>query len=680
MQDDTEVNGPRRRRSGSALEAYLGAVIGGAFIVLAALARLEGQILPGSGKTVFLVFVGLLVAGEVKPVKWLRLDDGGEVTMSWAFALALLFVGPVTGAVAALGLASVIGDLSHRKPLRRTLFNAAQLVIALGAAGTLLELSGERTALVDHSRLGALWFVAVVIASVVAFLINGALTCIALALHEGTSVRQMLRRGVLPNLSTDGALLALAPCFVVIAERSLLLLPLVLVTATFVYRSSRAALMSEHEANHDALTALLNRRAFDELLTSCFDNARMDALFAVALIDLNGFKSINDRLGHHVGDHVLQEVGRRLVEARRPNMIAARLGGDEFAVLFTHVDSEADALELGWELHRLLAQDSVINGYPLAIGGSVGVAIAPDHGDNPELLLRNADVAMYKAKRGKTCVELFSREGEHRDVGRLQLLSDLPAALRDEQLVVHYQPQLDITTGDLVAIEALIRWQHPVLGLIPPGEFMPVAEHTEMMDEITLYVLDRALATCGRFRARGHHLRVAVNASAQNLRNLRFPEAVFDALVRAGLPTSALELDLTENTVLAEPARVRSVLDQLSDAGVRLALDDFGTGYSSISNLRDLPIDVIKIDRSFVRDLATDADDQRIVRSLIDLAHGLRLEVASEGVEDAEVLELLAQYGSDSAQGYLLAYPMSEDDLVRFVSDRTALVELKEAS
>ena len=550
----------------------------------------------------------------------------------------------------------------------RVLFNASQLALSLGAAAAVLALAGHQNTLARGFRLDFAWFCVFAVAAVAAFVINGVLTCVAIALHEGTSVLVMLRRGAMPSLRTDGALLALAPCFLVIGQRSYLLLPLVLVTASFVYRSSRMALMSEHAASHDELTGLLNRRAFVERLNAWLDESSgRGQRGAIALVDLDGFKQINDQLGHHVGDCVLQEIGRRMIDEGQPGQIAARLGGDEFAVLFTKVGTPHEALARARQLHALISRGVDNVGFPLAVGCSVGVALIPALGDDRETVMHQADLAMYRAKHGHTDVELHCDASDLRGRGRLALLGDLERAVERQELLLHYQPQFDLASGDLVGVEALLRWDHPHLGMVAPDEFMPLAEHTELMGPITDYVLRHALATYANWQCQGIRLRFAINVSAHNLQDLRFADNVPRILAESGVPPEALEIEITENTVMASPERTRAVLSQLSAKGIRITLDDFGTGYSSLTNLRDLPIHAIKIDRSFVTGLADDADDRTIVRSLIELAHTLKLHVTAEGVEDDAALHLLEGFGCDSAQGFLLGRPMPEADLLDFL-------------
>ena len=660
------VDEPAHRVAG--LDLYVALVAVAAVVAVVAVGLWEGLVVAGPQRAAFAVFAVLFVVGEVRTIKWLRLDEGGEITTSWVFAFGLLLLNAPGAALVTVAIASAVGDASHRKPFVRTAFNAAQLTLSLAAAHTVLSAFGHDATLAAGGKLTPSWFVAVVLASAVLFMGNGALTCVALALHEQTSVAAMLRRGLMTNLTTDGAMLALSPCFVVVSQRSLLLLPLALVTATLVYRSSRAALTSEHAASHDVLTELLNRRAFDvrlrEWLATSPGKPRAGALL---LIDLDGFKGINDRLGHSAGDVVLQETARRIVDLRQPGLIAARLGGDEFAVLLTRVADARDAEARAWEIHAAITRSSIANGFPIEVGASIGVAIWPEHGEDQESLLHAADIAMYEAKRGHDGVRVAGAAKEPGERGRIALVAELAGALEREELVLHYQPQVDVAGHRVLGVEALVRWQHPVRGLVAPGEFMPLAEHTELIGPITQYVLRMALEQAARWNRLGLDLRVAVNASAGNLHDRRFPDAVARLLAETGVPASSLEIEITENTVISDPEMSIAVLQRLRDLGVHLAIDDFGTGYSSFASLRDLPVDTIKIDRSFVQDLGHRQQAHEIVRTIISLAHGLGMTTIAEGVEDSGAYLRLRAMGCEAAQGFLIGRPMPHDDVAGWI-------------
>jgi diguanylate cyclase (GGDEF)-like protein len=572
-------------------------------------------------------------------------------------------------------VASVVGDSINPKPLMRTVFNAAQITLALAVAVNLLDIFGEDDRLSSGAPLDVGWFAVAFLAATALFVVNATLTCIALALHEGTSINRMLRRGLHLNISTDGALVALSPIFAVVAQRSLLLLPLIVATAGFVYRSTRSALDHEHEANHDELTTLLNRRAFMARLTDELSEREPTRCCALVLIDLDGFKQINDRLGHAVGDSVLRELGIRLGGRQRQGEIAARIGGDEFALLMTNVASPAAATARAEQLLNVIRQPLASVGFPLAIAASVGVSAWPQDGADAAALIQSADLAMYAAKRAGNSVQGSRAGGGPSEVGRLTLLAELQAGLARDELTLWYQPQLDLVTGRIIGFEALIRWNHPRLGIVTPDHFMALAEHTDLMAPLTEFVVRTAAHDLTRWLHVDPELQVAVNVSAQNLHDLEFPKFVARTLAATGLPPSALEIEITENAVLAHPDRARAVLQTLNRAGVRITIDDFGTGFSSLANLRQLPVQEIKIDRSFVRDMAIDPDDHTVVRAVVDLAHRLGLTTVAEGVESQECLDQLRAIGCDAAQGFLIAPPMPACEVEPWLLDRRSPLE-----
>ena len=340
----------------------------------------------------------------------------------------------------------------------------------------------------------------------------------------------------------------------------------------------------------------------------------------------------------------------------RESDTVARLGGDEFGVLATGVATAEDAIVLAEKLREALAEPIAVGGLALEVESSIGIALAPDHGSDVETLIRHADVSMYVSKRTHSPA-VYCPETDHHSRVRLTLVADLRRALERKELVVYYQPQADAATGAVRTMEALVRWEHPVHGLLPPDQFVPLAEQTGLIRPLTLYMLDAALHQCAAWRNAGYDVAVAVNVTGRDLLDLRFPEEVAEAIARAGTAPEALELEITESTIMTDAARARSVLVQLSELGVRLAIDDFGSGHSSLGYLKRLPIDVLKIDRSFVINMADGSDDAVIVRSTIDLGHNLGLEVVAEGVETQEALARLAELGCDTVQGYFLGRP-----------------------
>ena len=417
----------------------------------------------------------------------------------------------------------------------------------------------------------------------------------------------------------------------------------------------------EHQALHDALTGLPNRTLFHDRVDQALRAARRTGgAVCVMLIDLDRFKDVNDTLGHLSGDVLLQEVARRLRAPVRESDTVARLGGDEFGVLATGVATAHDAVVLAEKLREALAAPIAVGGLALEVESSIGIALAPDHGADVETLVRHADVSMYVSKRTHSPA-VYCPETDHHSRVRLTLVADLRRALERKELAVYYQPQANAATGIVRTMEALVRWEHPVHGLLPPDQFVPLAEQTGLIRPLTLYMVDAALHQCAAWRNAGYDVAVAVNVTGRDLLDLRFPEEVAEAIARAGTAPDALELEITESTIMTDAARARTVLLQLSELGVRLAIDDFGSGHSSLGYLKRLPIDVLKIDRSFVMNMADDSDDAVIVRSTIDLGHNLGLEVVAEGVETQEALARLTELGCDTVQGYFLGRPQPTD-------------------
>ncbi len=391
------------------LGAYIAAIVAATCGALALIIAWRGVAIPPGQMTTFIVFAGLFAAGELRSIEWLRVPGSGgrELTATWAFAFGLLSLGaPAATLVTVAGITALV-DVLNRRPLPRLLFNTCQLPLSLALAYLVRVASGTDGYLISGRPLNALWLASVVVAAAVLFFSNGAMAYVAIALHQRTNVRRMLRENLGTNLTVDGALLALSPCFVVVAQRSLMLLPMFLVTATLVYRSGRAAHLNEHAATHDVLTDLLNRRAFHDKLEAALDGAAATGTTGtVMLIDLDGFKQINDRLGHHAGDVVLQEVARRLTAIERPGMQVARLGGDEFALFLPGDGTAGEAFVRAREIHRAITGAAPATEHPVQVGASIGVALWPDHGEDLSTLLHCADLAMYEAKRQRLGIKI----------------------------------------------------------------------------------------------------------------------------------------------------------------------------------------------------------------------------------------------------------------------------------
>jgi diguanylate cyclase (GGDEF)-like protein len=432
---------------------------------------------------------------------------------------------------------------------------------------------------------------------------------------------------------------------------------------------------NRHQATHDALTGLPNRLLLrDRLEQALSAAARRAGEAAVLLIDLDRFKEINDTLGHSYGDELLRQVGPRLEEVLRDGDTVARLGGDEFAVLLPAVDGVAEARLVAGRLQAALHRRFEVNGVGLDVEASVGIALSPWHGTDTEELLRNADIAMYVAKELKAGAVVFEPEEHQTAPSRLTVLGDLRSALeRDGELFLQYQPKFTLDGERIEGAEALLRWQHPQRGPIPPAEFIPVAEGTGIILRLTERVLDMALGQLRRWRDAGVAVPVAVNLSTRCLLDAGLPDLVERLLAEHGVPASLLRLEVTESAVMGDASRCLEVLQRLHDLGVRLSIDDFGTGYSSMAYLRRLPVDELKIDRSFVLGMTTTQQDAVLVRTAIDLGHNLGLTVVAEGVEGAEHVSALRELGCDIAQGFHYARPMPDVEFTALLA-RTGTV------
>ena len=421
-------------------------------------------------------------------------------------------------------------------------------------------------------------------------------------------------------------------------------------------------------AYHDSLTDLPNRALFlDRLQQAILRSHRDEKGLAVLLIDLDGFKEINDALGHHAGDEVLQEVAMRLRGALRASDTVARLGGDEFAVLLPATDVNRAELAARKVLHDL-QHPFVADARPLLVSASIGIAGVPWHAATGNEVLRRADSAMYLAKRDRTGYVIYHPDRDQRSGVRASLASSMRQAIDDEQFVLEYQPIVHIPTNTVMAVESLVRWNHPQLGRLLPDDFIRVAEDTGLVNPLTSFVLQRALSEWPR-SMRPDACGIAVNISPRSLHDAAFPGRIRRMLEPHGVAPSVLILEVTENLVMSDPDGAIRCLDELHEMGVRLVIDDFGKGYSSLSYLRRLPVDEIKIDRSFIIGLA-DGEDDTLVRCMIELAHNLGLSVIAEGVETEEVLEQLEDLGCDAAQGYFLVKPGPPREITEWMGGR----------
>ena len=441
------------------------------------------------------------------------------------------------------------------------------------------------------------------------------------------------------------------------------------------FQNGRLIEQLREESLHDSLTGLANRTMFQASVDEAAPTCTTAAAGAVMLMDLDRFKEVNDTLGHESGDRLLVQISRRLTELLDDDAVVARLGGDEFAVLLPRVDGPMGAAKVAEELLAALERPFAVGDLNLEIGASIGVALAPVHGTDAATLLQRADVAMYSAKEARTGFETYDPDRDEYSPRRLMLAAELRHAIERGQLAIHYQPKADLKSGQITGVEALLRWHHPDYGFVPPDEFIPLAEHTGLIRALTRWVLANSIAQCGSWQRRGLHLNVAVNLSVRALLDVGLADEVESLLRQAGVSPTALTLEITESSIMADPVRSIGVLNRLADLGIMLSIDDFGTGYSSLSYLKKLPVGEVKVDRSFVMNMSADQDDAVIVRSTIDLARNLGLKVVAEGVEDRSTWDQLTRLGCDAAQGYYLGRPMPVVQLDRWLAgqDRQAL-------
>jgi diguanylate cyclase (GGDEF)-like protein/PAS domain S-box-containing protein len=441
-------------------------------------------------------------------------------------------------------------------------------------------------------------------------------------------------------------------------------------TVALAIANSRHIVSLAFQARHDSLTALPNRTVLHQELAERVER-HPGKTSALLLLDLDRFKEINDTLGHHVGDHLLTQIGPRLeLTLAGLHPLICRLGGDEFAVLLTGLADKNTVLEFAQRVTDALRRPFMIEGVALQIGGSIGVAFYPEHGDSSHALLRSADVAMYQAKSLTAGVVVYDRSYDTYSPERLVLANELTHALQNGEMVLHYQPKLDIASGQVIGFEALARWQNPRLGMLYPDAFIHLVEMNEVIHPFTQTILNLALADKRRLHDLGYPQPVAINLSARNLMDARFLSNLEQAIASHDLPHQEVELELTETALMHDPDSSITLLQVIAALGVNIAVDDFGTGYSSLAYLRRLPLSALKIDRSFVMGMADNAQDATIVRSTVALAHGLGLNVIAEGVETAELLAMLKEMGCDQAQGYHLSHPLPLDALIDWLQAR----------
>jgi diguanylate cyclase (GGDEF)-like protein/PAS domain S-box-containing protein len=423
-----------------------------------------------------------------------------------------------------------------------------------------------------------------------------------------------------------------------------------------------------HQAMHDSLTNLPNRTLLYDRLEKAIETARPEqTMLGLMLMDLDRFKDVNDTFGHQFGDALLKQVAFRLQNQVHISDTVARLGGDEFALVLPALRDADAAANAARKILHTLEQPFVVEGQVLEVGASIGIALYPDHGTDARTLMRRADVAMYAAKQAQSGYRFHAEEQEPRDPDRLSLVVEMRHAIERGELELHYQPKLHLRSGLMTRAEVLMRWNHRKRGQLSPAMFVPLAERTGLIKSMTNWLLDHALEQCRTWQDAGAPVHLAVNISAKSLLDQSLPGQVNSILSKWDVDPRFLKIEITESSIMADPAHALAILSMLQSMGVRLSVDDFGTGYSSLTHLRELPIDEIKIDKSFVTGMVTSDADAAIVRTVIDLGHNLGKQVCAEGVEDEATWRMLRDMGCDLAQGYWIARPMKAADLMHWL-------------
>ena len=667
---DTRDTSPR---PGSPLWTYFaGVIIVGLTALVVAQARLGPEQLVEALRLPLLWLLAVLVVlGELRPVVTSSSTLVGGTPASVMFSFAVLLHYGLSLAVLTQAAAIVVCGLVNRRAWHRVAFNVAHVTLACTAGAVVLGAFG----VLPHPAEP--WVpgdgddvLAIALAALAYFAVRALLVCAAVALHERRSVLRVLRLSAGPQGLVYATMLGLAPVVVVVMAYTPMLVPLFTAPLAAMYFTATLSARRDHQAMHDELTGLPNRKhliiAIEEALAEVRDDQRLGLL----LLDLDGFKEVNDTLGHPVGDRLLQIIGHRLTHSVRPGDVVARLGGDEFAVLLPSIRDAQAAKEVAARLRAALTEPVRLEGMTFDLDASVGIALHPDHAPDFQLLLQRADVAMYLAKEARSGVEFYVPDKDRNSPERLSLQGDLRRAIDRGELELHYQPKVTLADGTVDGVEALLRWWHPVRGPVSPSEFIPLAEQSYLMRELTQYVIGMAMEQAAQWWHQGMKVPVSVNVSARDLLDNGLAEQIEAALGRLRLPACALRLEVTERVLMTDQAYAADTIRALAALGVQLALDDFGTGYSSLVRLQRLPVSEVKIDASFVRRLTESPDDERIVRSTIELVRSLGLRSVAEGVESAEIADRLRDLNCDVGQGWWLGEPMSPADATAWLRER----------
>jgi diguanylate cyclase (GGDEF)-like protein len=634
-----------------------------------------------------LIWIAAIALVDLMPVPVARSFDF-SLSFPLELSVALLYPPPVAALIVLLGSAD-IREFRRELPPLTALFIRAQIALAVVAESQIFQ----GTADLDDG-----WFIvgpSVLLAAIVGYTVNAILVAEWQTLRSRDRLDAVLRQmhsGVLGEFVVSYMGLALFSVMVAITTRTIGLWAIAVFIAPLAFAwqmlhrthslqitSEELALKqseNEHQAFHDHLTGLPNRLLFRLSLGQAIENAAAGGgRIAVMLMDLDHFKEINDSLGHHVGDRLLAAVGPRLAETLREGDLMARLGGDEFGILLPEFPDESTAVGITQRLLEGLHRPVSVDELDLDVSGSIGIAFYPDHAEDADTLLRHADVAMYAAKEAGTGFEIYDELIDRHKPALVKLISQVRPAIDDGQFRMYLQPKIGLSDGRVAGAEALIRWHHPTLGRLSPADFIPMVEKTVLLQPLTHWALSDVLRTWRRWSDEGIQIPVAVNVSPRTLLDQDLPEVVDQLLERWGVPARFLRLELTESFLVADSGRSDAVLNGLARVGVGLSIDDFGTGFSSLSYLKRLPIEEIKIDRSFVSNMLERVEDFTIVRATVELGRNLGLRVVAEGVQDRETFDRLGDFGCDEAQGFYIARPLEPEEFWRWLSAREASLD-----
>ena len=629
-----------------------------------------------------LVWIAAIMVVDLMPVP-MAMSFDFSLSFPLELSVALLYPPPVAALIVLLGSADV-REFRRQIPPLTAMFVRAQIALAVLAESQVFR---------GLADLDDGWFVVgptVLLAAVVGYAVNTILVAEWQTIKSRATLDAILRQmhsGVLGEFVVSYMGLALFSVLVAITTQTIGLWAIAVFIAPLAFawqmlhRTHSLKIASEelaekqreneYQAFHDHLTGLPNRLLFRLQLGDAIEEATANGgRLAVMLMDLDHFKEVNDALGHHVGDRLLAAVGPRLAETIREEDLMARLGGDEFGVLVRDVGDDATAIGIAHRLIEGLHHPVTVDELDLDVSASIGISFYPDHASDADTLLRHADVAMYASKETGTTFEVYDESIDTHKPELVKLVSQVRSAIDDEQFRMYFQPKIRLSDGRVAGAEALIRWHHPTLGRLSPAAFIPMVEKTVLLQPLTHWALNDVLRVWRRWSDEGIKIPVAVNVSPRTLLDQDLPQVVGDLLARWGVPPRYLRLELTENFLVADSGRSDTVLNGLSQVGVGLSIDDFGTGFSSLSYLKRLPIEEIKIDRSFVSHMMERVEDFTIVRATVELGRNLGLRVVAEGVQDRDTFDRLGDFGCDEAQGFYIARPLEPEDFWRWLSHR----------